>query len=361
MYALAQRLDPESIYQISRLAYAELAMSGITAVGEFHYIHHQAHGTPYDNRTELAEAVIHAATEVGMRISLLRVIYQRGSATSEPSPTQQRFCDASIDDALGDIDSLQSRFANHPSVTVGVAIHSVRAVSRPWIQRASEYAKSHGLPLHMHLSEQRRELEECTAEYGLAPVALMAADGILDENFVAVHATHLEDDEVVALGKANSFVCLCRTTERDLGDGLCDATGLVNAGARICTGVDSHAVSDPFQEARAIELDERSRTEARTVVANGTQLLCAASQTGYAAIGFAGREEEDLVTLTTTDPALVGFSEDKLDDAVIFSGCARSIDTVVVNGKIIVKSGQHEQYEDIRRDFLSCMEQSGPM
>ncbi len=355
MYALAAELDPESIYQLSRFAYAELAMAGVSAVGEFHYVHHQAGGEPYEERTALADAVIRAAQDVGIRINLQRVIYQRAGAGKALEAGQERFCDVSLDQCLGDIDTLRKRYQDAPLVTIGLAVHSVRGVSRPWIREASEYAKKHGMPMHMHLSEQRKELDECIAEHGMPPVRLMAEDEILDENFVAVHATHLEEDEVQSLGAASAFVCVCRTTERDLGDGHCDAKSLVQAGARLCTGVDSHAISDPFEECRAIELDQRSQAQARTVVADATDLLEIASTNGYAALGLPGVAAADELRLRTLDPALAGLSAERLDDAVVFAASPRSVDQLQVAGKTIVNGGEHHDYERIRQDFESCL------
>jgi formiminoglutamate deiminase len=356
MYTLAQHLSPDSIYHLSRFAYAELAMAGVTAIGEFHYVHHQLGGHPYEQRTILADSVIQAAKDVGLRINLQRVIYQRAGVNKELEPGQERFCDTQLEDSLQDMDTLRGRHQEHPLVNIGLAVHSVRAVTREWIREASAYAKTHSLPMHMHLSEQRRELEECQAEHNLTPVQLMSEDSILDERFVAVHATHLNNQEIAALGTSQSFVCLCRTTERDLGDGLCDARALHEAGAKLCTGVDSHASSDPFEECRAIELDQRSREEKRTLVADATELLRAASSNGYAALGMAQEDgAEDEVRLHANDPGLVGLSPDRLDDAVVYGASPRAVDQVRVNGTTIVKEGRHHQYDEIRINYEKCL------
>ena len=343
MYAFAERLDPASIYDLSRLAYAELALAGVTAVGEFHYVQHQPDGTPYDDRIALADAVVRAARDVGLRVSLLRVVYQRGGfqggAPVEPDPVQRRFCDRRLEDALADVEAIAARFADDPCVGVGVAPHSVRAVSREWIGEAAAFAKAKALPFHMHVSEQTRELDECRAEHGVTPVQLLADIGALDERFVAVHATHLEPGEARLLGSAGAFACLCRTTERDLGDGLCDAAELVSAGVRLCTGVDSHAVSDPFEEARAIELDDCSRARARHVAADAPALLDAATEGGYAAIGMQSACGQDRVVLDATDAALDGADDSMLEDAVVFGAGPRAVVRVEVAGRVIFERG----------------------
>ena len=334
MYRFAEGLHPESIHALSKLAFRELARGGVTAVGEFHYVHHQPDGTPYEDRVELAAAVVRAAREVGLRITLLRVLYGRGAWGREPEGAQRRFVDGDVDDALRDVDELRARFAGDALVRVGIAPHSVRAVPLPWLLAAREHADAHGLPLHMHVAEQRRELAECMAEHGRRPVELLAEHGLLGPRFVAVHATHLEPHEARALGAARAFACICRTTERDLGDGSPDVAVLRRAGARLCVGVDSHARSDALDELRAVELDERVRAEARLVAVDGSELLEAGSAHGYAAIGQAARGDE--VRFAATDPSLVGAPTGAgLDDALVFGADPRAIRQVRVAGQAI--------------------------
>ena len=359
MYALAEKLTPDDLFDLSRFAFVELASAGVTAVGEFHYVHHQPDGTPYDDRTELASAVVRAALDAGIRISLLRVLYHRPGHGRAIEGSQRRFFDASLDDALDDVSSLAKAFAGDPRVAVGLAPHSVRAVPIAWIEGAHRFAEAHAMPLHMHVSEQRREIQECLAEHGRRPVTLLDERGVLGPRFVAVHATHLDDDEVRALGRARAFCCLCRSTERDLGDGLPRTSDLLGAGARLCFGVDSHALSDPFEEARAAELDERSRTEKRVVAAEAGALLEASSGEGYAAIGMQGREHEDEVVLDATAPALVGTSATYVDDAVIFGAGPRCVREVTVAGERIVEDGRHVRAEEAREAYVRALARLG--
>lgn len=345
MYQLAEQLDPDDLFNLSRFAFVELAMSGVTAVGEFHYVHHQPDGTPYPNRTELAEAVIHAAQEAGIRICLIRTAYQRGGFEQPLVSAQIRFADANIDDVLSDVARLQAKFADNPLVNITVAAHSVRAVPLEGITQLKNYTAEHGLPFHMHVAEQRRELAECRAEYHTTPVQLLANAGVLNKNFVAIHATHLNLAEITALGQAEAFVCLCRTTERDLGDGLPQTAALIKAGAKICVGVDSHACENAFEEIRAVELDERSRTEQRTIAAEAPYLLKAGTQLGYEAIGLGDVWTEDKVHLTADDPSLAGLADEQLTDGVIFAATPRAVDEVWVNQQPIVQNGMHQHYE----------------
>jgi formiminoglutamate deiminase len=345
MYALAEKLDPDDIFNISRFAFVELAMSGVTAVGEFHYLHHAPGGRPYSDRLVMADAVIRAARTAGLRISLIRTAYIRAGHNRSLEPAQKRFSDSNLADVVQDVAGLVRRYAGDPTVQVGLAAHSIRAVPRSQLVELTAYARQHSLMFHMHVAEQQREIEQCIDEYGLRPVSLLVEDNILGANFVAVHATHLDRREIEALGQARAFICLCRTTERDLGDGLPQVSDLVKAGARLCVGVDSHASSDAFEEIRAVELDDRSRTEARHVVAEAPELLRAATQSGYQAIGLPDAWRADRVYLRARDPAIALVDDKLLPDAVIFGATPRAVADVVVNGQTIVKDGVHLRYD----------------
>lgn len=347
MYALAERLTPDDVYQLSRFAYMELALAGVTAVGEFHYLHHAPDGRPYADRLVMAEAVIQAAQEVGLRLCLIRTAYLRGGYQQELTPAQRRFSDPDLDPILADVQELQNRYTDHPLINIGLAAHSIRAVPLPHVQSLANFARAQQLPFHMHIAEQRQELAECTAEYGQTPVALLAQAGVLDENFVGIHATHLTPQEVIALGQARALVCICRTTERDLGDGAPPLADLVQAGTRPCVGVDSHAISDPFEEIRALELDERVRQEKRQTVGDGAFLLQAGAQNGYAACGFdpALATTADAVWLDPHDPALVAIPPAYLPEAAIFAGSPRAVRQVTVDGHSLVVDGRHAGYE----------------
>ncbi|WP_437757397.1 formimidoylglutamate deiminase [Sorangium sp. So ce1389] len=328
MYALAASLTPESIHAISKVAYRELRAAGVRTVGEFHYVHHQPDGAPYADRTVLADAVIEAAREAGLRIALLRVVYARAGAGRAPEGAQRRFSDASLDAALADVDALRARYAGREDVRVGVAPHSVRAVPPAWLGEIARYAGERGLMLHMHVAEQPAEIEACLAETGRRPVELLAERGVLSERFVAVHATHLAPHEPLLLGAARAFACLCPTTERDLGDGLPDVGALRAAGVRLCVGIDSHVITDPFEDLRGVELGERLRTGKRVTLRGegGGQgdatpaeaLWEIGSQRGAEACGFA--DAGGTIAIRRDAPALALVPEERLLDAVVYSG-----------------------------------------
>jgi len=351
MYELAGKLNPDDIFNISRFAFVELAMSGVTAVGEFHYLHHQQDSTPYDDRTILADAVIRAAKEAGVRITLIRTAYFRAGHKQEIESIQRRFCDPSVDKVLQDIETLSNRYKSDPMVNVAVAAHSIRAVPIEQIEELADFARKHSVPFHMHIAEQRREIEECKKEYSKRPVELLAEYGVLNSNFVGIHATHLAPNEIRALGDMNAFVCLCRTTERDLGDGLPQTADLIKAGVKICVGVDSHASSDAFEEIRAVELDERLRAEARTVAAEAPELLEMATKNGFEAIGMGDGWEEDKVYLNANVPSIAASNDNLLEDAVIFGATPRAVDEVVIGRETVVKRGGHVGYEKARKGY----------
>jgi len=346
MYRLVQGIGPDDLYAISRFAYTELAMSGVTAVGEFHYVHHGPGGRPYADRTELADAVIRAARDAGIRICLIRTAYLRAGYRQSAVPAQERFIDPSIDHVMRDLDDLRSRYGDDPQVAVAAAAHSVRAVPVSDIRTLAAYADENALPFHMHVSEQRGELEECRAEHGTTPVSLLSGEGVLSPRFVAVHATHLEDAEVSALGENHTFVCICRTTERDLGDGLPPTSGLLDAGARLCVGVDSHACENAIEEVRAVELDERSRREMRHAAAEGRDLLDAATRQGYAACGLEAQWQEDRIHLDANDPSIAAIDPDLAPEAILFGATPRAVKSVVVAGRQIIAEGRHAQYDE---------------
>ncbi|TKD02206.1 formimidoylglutamate deiminase [Polyangium fumosum] len=325
MYTLADTLTPESIHAIARVAYRELYRAGVRTVGEFHYVHHQPGGVPYDDRVVLADQVIRAAKAEGLRIALLRVIYTRAGAGKPPEGAQRRFSDADLDRSLADIETLAARWAQDPDVRIGVAPHSVRAVPPDWLGPIAAFAEARGMMLHAHVAEQPAEITACLAETGKRPVELLADRGVLSPRFVAVHATHLAPHEARLLGEAGAFVCLCPTTERDLGDGLPDVTALVDAGALLCTGIDSHVMTAPLEDLRCVDLGERLRTGKR--IALRTQdaagrtpaeaLWRIGSELGARACGFSDVGGEIEVDLGAPELGLVR-PEHRLD-AVVYS------------------------------------------
>ena len=359
MYRAASALDPDGLAVASRQCFVEMARSGITTVGEFHYLHHAPDGSPYEDPLELALRVVSAAREVGLRIHLLRVGYARPGHDVAPEPRQQRFYDRTPDAFLAAVSALTQRVRTDPLVTVGAAPHSVRAVPRSWLE---EVARAHPSTVHMHVAEQPREVDSCLAEYGRRPVELLHEIGLLDDRFTAVHAVHLAPDEIRFLSR--SSVCACPLTERDLGDGIVPADALAAAGATLCMGTDGQTEIDPFGELRALEGDLRLQHGRRLVLPPSGEgadslartLLDAATRGGARSLGLTTGElapgrAADLCAVDLTHPALLGAPDDGLLAAVVFSAPALAVTDTWVQGQRVVKDGHHPLEESTGRDF----------
>ncbi|MGI8698577.1 MAG: formimidoylglutamate deiminase [Mycobacteriales bacterium] len=356
MYAVASRLNPDSYYALARATYAEMALAGITAVGEFHYLHHQPGGRPYADPNEMSHALARAAADAGVRLTVLDTCYLQADVDGRPlDGAQLRFTDGDADGWAARVDQLAER----DPVRVGAAIHSVRAVDRAAMESVAAWAADREAPLHVHLSEQRSENAACSAVHGATPTALLADAGVLGERSTAIHATHLEAADIELLGGSGTSVCLCPTTERDLADGVGPAARLVAAGSPLCLGTDSSALIDIFEEARAVELDERLVTERRGHH-RAEALLDAATAAGMAALGWdAGRLEPgalaDFVTLRTDSPRLAGVDPESLAAFVVFAASACDVSSVVVGGREVVAQGRHLGVPDVAAELAAAI------
>jgi formiminoglutamate deiminase len=327
MYDVAGRLDPESYLALARATYREMVAAGITSVGEFHYLHHRPDGTPYDDPNAMSVALVEAARQAGLRISLLDTCYLSSGFGKPPEGVQVRYSD-------GSASAWAARAGDGPA-----AIHSVRAVPRDQLE------VFHGrAPLHIHLSEQVAENEACLAAYGVTPTRLLHEADLLGPDTTVVHATHLTDDDIELLGTTGTNVCITPTTERDLADGIGPAARLAQAGCRITLGSDSHAVIDPFEEMRGLEMDERLATQERGHW-TGAELVAAA--TGHATLGFADvgaiavGQRADLVTLDTASPRTAGTGADVHTAA--FAATAADVVQVVADGRIVFNRGDEKE------------------
>ncbi|GAB3458821.1 formimidoylglutamate deiminase [Actinophytocola sediminis] len=342
MYALAGRLDPDSYLRLATAGYAEMAVAGVSVVGEFHYLHHPPGGGRYADPNAMGEALREAAFAAGIRLTLLDTCYLAGGIDTPLAPEQERFSD-------GDVQAWAERARpgeDRAGARVGAAIHSVRAVPRAALATVAEAAA--GRPLHVHVSEQPAENAACLAAYGATPVELLAEAGALGQHTTAVHATHLSTQDIALLGGSRTGVCLCPTTEADLADGLGPAGDLRAAGSPLSLGSDQHAVVDPLAEARAMEYGERLRTGRRGHFAPA-DLVDALTSTGNAALGWpgAGRIEPgavaDLVAVRTDSVRTAGCRLDQL----VLAATAADVHTVVTGGRVIAVDGRHERLGDV--------------
>ncbi len=381
MYHAAERLTPEGIYDAARMAFLEMLASGITAVGEFHYLHHTPQGTRYDNPNLLAEHVIEAARSVGICIALLRVAYARSGYGIPPNERQARFIEPDAQTFLCHIEDLQKSLARDDArdrAWVGVAPHSVRAVPLAYIREVSAFAAQQNLPVHMHVAEQPAEVEACVREHGRTPVALLADEGLLDSRFTGVHAIHITPDEVRALGAARASVCACPTTERNLGDGIIPADALFRENVPVALGSDSHTQIDLLEDARELEYHLRLQKLERAVLAPDTKdagpggntsalaarLFECATVHGARSIGSPGSEgasltagrPADFFTVDLDDPSIAGASDTDLLSAILFSLSRTAIREVVVGGQLVIEGGRHRAQEEIVGRFAALQQ-----
>jgi formimidoylglutamate deiminase len=367
MYSAALRLEPEDIYNASRMAFLEMALGGITAVGEFHYLHRDAQGKAYADPNLLAKEVIRAARDVGLRIALLRVAYARAGFRLEPNERQRRFIEAEPEDYLQNLEKLKAELARDDAregAWTGLAPHSVRAVSLDYLREVVAYGNEMKLPLHMHVAEQPAENAACVEEHGRTPVALLAHENILGERFTAVHAVHLTLEEARELARARAIVCACPTTERNLGDGIVPADALFKHGARIAFGTDSHTQIDLLEDARELEYHLRLRKLERNVLAPestaASALACrlfeGATVHGAASIGASGGALEagrpaDFFTVALDDPSIAGAGANDLLSSILFSVARTAIREVFVGGRQIIEDGAHASQREIVERF----------
>ncbi len=358
MYALAAALDPDSMLALARAAFAEMALAGFTLVGEFHYVHHRPGGTAYSDPNAMGAALIQAASGAGVRLTLLDACYLHGGL--EPSPVQERFFDADAEAWAARVGLLTPG----PLHRIGAAVHSMRAVQPESAAIVAAWAAERSLPLHAHVSEQPAENEACREVYGATPTALLHYEGALSDRFTAVHATHLSQADIALLGGARAYCCLCPTTERDLADGIGPARRLRDAGATLTLGSDSNAIVEPFEEARAIELDERLATGVRGRHGAAT-LLEAATTSGYSSLGWpeggAIREGAlaDLVAVRIDGVRLAGAPVADLVGALVFAGAAADVSDVIVGGRFVVRDGEHASL-DVPRELAGAIAAVAP-
>jgi len=361
MYAASSKLQPDNYFRLARAVYGEMALAGVTSVGEFHYLHHDLGGVAYADPNAMGSALTAAAAAAGIRITLLDCCYLHGglggAGHSALNDAQLRFSDGDVDSWAHRADA--AAVLQSPTCRVGAAVHSVRAVDAASIEQVAAWAAARALPLHAHVSEQRAENEQCVAAYGVTPTALLGAHGALASSFTAVHATHLADADIDQLGRAQCTVCMCPTTERDLADGLGPALALRKDGARLAVGSDSHAIIDLFVEARGVELHERLATQVRGSH-NAESLLTAACANGQRSLGWteagqlaAGRLA-DFITLRLDTVRTAGSPVAAALETAVFAGTAADVHHSVVGGQVVVADGHHVRL-DVARELHSTI------
>lgn len=346
MYRAAERLDADRYQALARAVFAEMVLAGFTAVGEFHYLHHRGGQRSAADPNELGTALVAAAAEAGIRLCLLDTCYLAGGIGQPLDGVQERFSDGDVGAWAQRVEDLHRRHDRDPATVIGAAIHSVRAVPPDALPVVAAWAAGKDVPLHVHVSEQPAENQACVAAFGRTPVALLDDAGVLGPRTSAVHATHLTGRDVELLAGSGTSVCLCPTTEADLGDGIGPTTDLVDAGVAITLGTDSHASIDPYVEARRAEWDQRLRSGRRGNL-GVDQLLVALHADGQRSLGFpdAGRLAQgaraDLVALDLGSVRLAGSDPSSAAAAAVFAANAADVTDVVIDGRHVVRDQVH--------------------
>ncbi|WP_243792278.1 formimidoylglutamate deiminase [Saccharopolyspora gloriosae] len=355
MYAVAGKLDPDTYRRLATAVYTEMALAGITTVGEFHYLHHPPGGGRYDDPNEMSAALAQAAHDAGIRLTLLDTCYLTSGFGTPVEGVQRRFSDG---DAQAWAERAERFTVDCARVRLGAAVHSVRAVPPEQIAEIAAWAHRFSAPLHVHLSEQRKENEACLAAHGRTPAELLDSAGALGPDTTAVHATHLTGHDLRLLGGSGTGTCLCPTTEADLGDGIGPALALDAAGSPLSLGSDGHSTIDVLAEAHAVESGQRLSTERRGHF-GAERLLEMASTTGHRALGWldAGRiapgQRADLVAVDLNGTRLAAVPP----AAVPAVARADDVRHVIANGRGIVRDGEHEHIPDPGRRLRPLLEE----
>ena len=359
MYEVAGRLDPDSYLALATAVYAEMALAGVSCVGEFHYLHHGPGGTPYEDPNQMGRALIEAASRAGIRITLLDACYLTGglSADGRTQPlegTQLRFGDADGAAWAARTAALNPDPVGKlgPHARLGAAIHSVRAVPPAQMPEVVAWSHRYAAPLHAHVSEQVAENRACIAAHRATPAEVLAGAGALGPRSTAVHATHLTGRDIELLGGSRVHACFCPTTEADLADGIGPARDLANAGSPITLGSDSQAVVDLLEEARRVELGERLASQERGFF-SAAELASAATTAGHSSLGWPDAGDlvagalADFCTITLDSPRTAGAATATALESVIFGASAADVRHLVVGGRDIVTDGQHVLIPDV--------------
>lgn len=339
MYAAAARLDPDYLYEVAVRTYREMLAAGYTSVGEFHYVHHQPGGQPYAEPNAMALAVLNAGRAAGIRVILLMTAYAQGGFNQPPEEGQRRFCDRSVAAYLERVEALRQA-----GFLVGLSPHSVRAVPEAWFREIANYSRAHRLPLHVHADEQVSEIEQCQQAYGCTPIELLERFGALGSLTTIVHATHANATEIALMARQGCTVCVCPTTEGDLGDGIAPYAELLAARIPLSIGSDSNTRLDPFEELRWAEYSARMRYQRRRILvademaAPGPLLLDYGTRNGASALGLATGQiapglQADFVAVDLQHPSLADWSADDLLDTLFFGATSSVIKQVWVQGK----------------------------
>jgi formimidoylglutamate deiminase len=366
MYDFVSKLSPDDVYVIARQLYLEMLRAGYSWVGEFHYLHNDDSGKIYSNRAEMADAVCRAAADTGIGICLLPVLYQRsGFNAQEVNDGQKRFA-LTTDQFLDLVDLCQSQTATNSSAKMGIAFHSLRAVSSDTIKLvlAERENSFPGCPVHIHVAEQTQEVDDCLAATGKRPVEFLLSQARLDQNWCLIHATHLNSNETIAIAKSGAVVGLCPTTEANLGDGFFPASEYLDLNGSVAIGSDSHCSVDVADELRTLEYGQRLKSRKRALLGDGNNsvsvgrhLFQNCAEGGGQGIGVStGRIEKghraDFLIVDDNHATIAGAAEDRLLDRFVFVNTGNPILARMIGGRLIENDFLQAEFEKSLPAFL---------
>lgn len=365
MYRVANRVAPDSFAAVTAQLYADMLRHGYTAVGEFHYLHHAPDGRPYDTPATMSLAAVEAARRTGIALTHLPVLYANGGFGGEPPGKEQRRFVHDIDGYADLVDALSQCVADEPTIQIGVAAHSLRAVTPDQLTAAADLAKAANMPMHIHVAEQPKEVDDCRVQLGACPVEWLLDNFDVDGRWCLIHATHMTPDETIALARSGAVAGLCPTTEANLGDGIFDAPRFLDAGGVFGIGTDSHISLDPAHELRLLEYGQRLTQGRRGILGcghahTGAGLYRAAALGGGRALGrkmgaIGVGYRADFVVLDPDHPLMTGRNQDTLLDSFVFAAGAGAIRDVFVAGKQVIEDGNHAADSSLKPAFQDAL------
>lgn len=361
MYACALSMDPDEMQAVATMLYAELLRKGYTHVAEFHYLHHNKDGTPYDNLAEMGLRLLEAAKEAGIRITLIPVFYQKGGFGKDPQPRQRRFISKTIDEYFHLLDDTAEAVRHYSEANLGFSVHSLRAVNDSDIVRTFEQGPKQ-IPFHLHVSEQLKEIDDCVAHLKQRPVEWVLNNLPVNDRFHLVHCTHMNDLEVERLAKSGAHAVLCPGTEGNLGDGIFRLTDFARHGGKWSIGTDSHISINPLEDLRWLDYAQRFTTHKRNTFDDGASVLMNTTFiSGKKAMGidaehyFEIGKPFDAVVFTSKAPLLSHRREGDLLPSILYNADSADIIGTIVNGKWIVKDQNHAKGSTFRQSFSKVL------
>ena len=359
MYRLALDINPEQVKKIAAMLYAELAQNGFSNVAEFHYLHHDKNGDKFDNSAEMSEALIEAANDAGIKITLVPIFYQKGGFGIEPNERQKRFISKTFEDYTRLFEASVKVCERYQNANIAVGIHSLRGVEAQDILNCANELPNN-IPFHIHISEQLKEVRDCIEFLGKRPVEWLLDNLELNERFHLVHATHLTEKETESLAKSGANVVLCPSTEGNLGDGIFPLRNYQNHGGNWSIGTDSHIGLNPFEELRLLDYGQRLISHKRNTFGadGGLFAITKATVSGRKAMNnfepefFKTGADFDACIIDANAPLLANVKTENLASTIVHTADASNIYGTVVKGNLIRKD---ENYERIKSSFIECV------